>query len=447
MKVKEIKNDCYRNEQFCMNHIQLIGGNMNKKSIKIVVMGLGYVGINIAYALSKKATVIGFDINKKLIKDYTNGIDNTNEIGNEKIKNSKIIFTYDKEILNKADVIIVAVPTPIDENYKPDLTLLYSASKMISNNLKNDTLIIFESTVSPGTTDEITRYIEKQSKLKEGVNFFVGYSPERINPGDKKNKIDNSVKIISANRKDTLEKMFNIYNLIINKKNIHIVDEIKIAEATKVIENTQRDVNIAFMNEMTRYLYDKGISSKKVLEAMNTKWNALGFTHGLVGGHCIGVDPYYLINSVKNSNELTLVKTARNENELFSKYLAKRIKKIVPKNKKIGILGFTYKPNVNDIRNTKVYDLIKELEKYGYEVEVSDCLANSEKMYNEYHIDNKKELIDVDVIILAVSHNYYIDNLDKILKMYKKSKSKKILFDLYNILDINDSCELKIERI
>lgn len=417
---------------------------MNKE---IVVVGLGYVGINIAHELSKKTNIIGFDINKKLVNDYKNGIDNTKEIGNSIIKESKIVFTYDEKIIKKADVIIVAVPTPIDNKNRPDLTALYNASKMIAKNMKDSVLIIFESTVSPGTTDKIIKYIEKQSNLKEGINFFVGYSPERINPGDKNNTICNSVKIISANKKETLDKVYKVYNLIIDKKNIHIVNNIRVAEAAKLIENTQRDINIAFMNEMIRYLYEKGISSKEVLDAMNTKWNALGFTHGLVGGHCISVDPYYLIDSVKNIKELGIVTSARKENEKFSTYLAKRIKKIVPKSKKIGILGFAYKPNVNDTRNTKVYNLIKTLKKYGYEVEVSDCMVDSKKMYQDYHIINETRLHDVDVIILVVPHKTYIDNLDNILQMYKNNIDKRILFDLYNVIDINNDTDLKIERI
>lgn len=418
----------------------------NEKKLIIAVMGLGYVGINIAYEFSKKTKVIGFDINKKVIKDYKNGIDKTNEIGNKRISNSNIIFTYDAKIIKEANVIIVTVPTPVDEKNNPNLSALYNAATIISNNMQEKTLIIFESTVSPGTTDEIIKYIEKKSLKKEGEDFFIGYSPERINPGDNNNKIYNSVKIISANQQKTINKIFDVYNLILDEKNIYSVNKIIIAEAAKIIENTQRDVNIAFMNEISRYLYDKSIPTKPVFDAMSTKWNALNFTPGLVGGHCIGIDPYYLINSTNNNNQLSIIKKARKENEAYGKYLAKRIRTLLTKEKKIGILGFTYKPNVNDIRNTKVFNLAKELEKYGYNVEISDCLADTKQMYKEYGIKNIKTLKNKDLIILAVPHQYYLKNLDKISKMYTNG-TKKILFDLYNIIDSEDNKDLIIERI
>ena len=419
---------------------------MKKKNMKILIMGLGYVGINLAYSFSKKTNVIGLDINKKVIDDYKKGIDYTNEIGNNKIKKSSIFFTSDESIIKTADVIIVAVPTPIDDLYKPDLKFLYSAADNIIKNIRPGTLIVLESTVSPGTTDELIKYIEEKSSMTVGKDFYVGYSPERINPGDKKNKISNSVKIISANDTTTLSKMYKVYSLILSRKNIYSISDIKVAEATKIIENTQRDVNIAFMNEMNKYLYKKGISSKQVLNAMNTKWNSLGFTHGLVGGHCIGIDPYYLLESDKD-NLLSLVKIARNENENFYKYLLDRIVKNINHNQKIGIIGFTYKPNVNDVRNTKVYDLYKELKKLNYNVEISDFLADTKRMKDYYDVDNNKTLKDLDVIILAVPHKKYIDNEDVLLMMFNKNENKKIIIDIYSVLNMNDSEDLKIERI
>lgn len=240
--------------------------------------------------------------------------------------------------------------------------------------------------------------------------------------------------------------MYNVYSLILSRKNIYSINNIKVAEAAKIIENTQRDVNIAFMNEINRYLYKQGISSQEVLNAMNTKWNSLGFTHGLVGGHCIGVDPYYLLDS-DSDNQLSIVASARKENEDFIKYLIDRIVNIVNHDQKIGIVGFSYKPNVNDVRNTKVYDLYKGLKELNYHVEVSDVLADSNRVKNYYGISNKKELHNLDVIIFAVPHKYYMENIDIILSMFNKNKGQKLIIDVYNVLNLENLDNVKIERI
>ena len=427
-------------------------GNLFKKEYlinmkKVLIMGLGYVGINVAYSFSKKIDVIGYDINKNLIDQYKNGIDYTNEVGNKKIKSSNIFFTNNSNYISKADIIIVAVPTPVDDNYMPNLKFLYDAVDIILTKIKKGSLIIFESTVSPGTTNNLIKKIEKKLSITEGKDFYVGYSPERINPGDNKNKICNSVKILSANNIKTINKMIDLYSLIIPKNKLYIVNNIMVAEAAKIIENTQRDVNIAFMNEINRYLHSKDISSKEVFDAMQTKWNALGFTHGLVGGHCIGVDPYYLINSCNNNVKLNIISSSREENENFSSYLIKRISKVVNNDQKIGIIGFSYKPNVNDVRNTKVFDLYNGLKNIGYDVYVTDKIADSSKMMEYYGVNNYKSLKDLDAVILAVPHKYYIDDIGKIIKMFNKKQKSKVLIDIYNVLDLKTIEGIKIERI
>lgn len=424
-----------------------------EKKEKIVLVGLGYVGMPIAVAFAKKVNVIGFDINSKKIQLYKNGIDSTNEVGNDAIAKSAVEFTDDEKKIKDGKFIIVAVPTPINDDKTPNLDPVVGASKIVGRNLAKGSIVVYESTVYPGVTEDICiPILEKESGLKCGVDFKVGYSPERINPGDKVHRLETIKKIVSGMDKDTLEEIANIYEIVI-EAGVHRVSSIKVAEAAKVVENSQRDINIAFMNELAMVFDKMNIDTNEVVNAMNTKWNALGFYPGLVGGHCIGVDPYYFTyEAEKLGYHSQIILNGRIVNDSMGAYIANAaIKKMIesgqaPKRSKVVILGLTFKENCPDIRNSKVGDIIKQLNKYGIKPTVVDPWANQRDTMHEYGIKLTRieDVTNADCVIVAVAHREFKEmSLDDILKLYKKvPNQEKVLIDvkgIYNIKDLNAS--------
>ncbi|MBW4829374.1 MAG: nucleotide sugar dehydrogenase [Clostridiaceae bacterium] len=418
----------------------------NKKE-KISVTGLGYVGLPLAIEFAKKYDVVGFDINKKKIERYLNGIDVTNEVGDEAVKNTNMIFTDDEYRLKDCKFHIIAVPTPINHDKTPDLNPVISASKTVGRNLKKGSIVVYESTVYPGTTEEIcVPILEKESGLKFGIDFKVGYSPERINPGDKVNTLTKIVKIVSGSDEEVLKIISKVYESII-EAGIHEAESIKVAEAAKVIENSQRDINIAFMNELSMVFNKMNIDTKAVLEAAGTKWNFLKFTPGLVGGHCIGVDPYYFVYKAEQLGyHSQIILAGRKINDDMGKYVANNIiKKMIQaeqpiKGSRVAIFGITFKENCPDVRNTRVIDIIKELEEYGVNVLVYDPVAEKDEVYREYeiHLVDKEELCSLNCVVLAVAHDnfkegYGFEFLDNLYET-----DNKVLIDIKHILDIKE---------
>jgi len=384
---------------------------MKAKKIKICVVGLGYVGLPLAVAFGKKAKINGFDINKKRIKELQKNIDHTKEMSQSELKKAKINFSDDPKIISESNFIIIAVPTPVDKKNNPDINILLNASKIVGQNMKKNSIIIYESTVYPGCTeDDCVPVLEKYSKLKFKKDFQVGYSPERINPGDKIHTVEKIVKVVSASDKKSLDIIANIYKKII-KAGIHKASNIQVAEAAKIIENTQRDVNIALMNEF-KMIFDKAhINYEEVLKAAGTKWNFLKFTPGLVGGHCIGVDPYYLAQKAKKiGHNPKMILAGRNINDNMAKYEAKQMISYIHANKikpkKILILGATFKANITDTRNSKVEDFIKELKKYKYSVAIYDPFIADRKIFGCQNI-KKSDIKKFNFIIKAVNHNLF----------------------------------------
>jgi UDP-N-acetyl-D-glucosamine/UDP-N-acetyl-D-galactosamine dehydrogenase len=383
---------------------------------KVSLVGLGYVGMPIAVAFAKKTDVIGFDVNKEKIDLYKSGIDPTKEVGNDVIKNSTVEFTFDETRLRTAKFHIVAVPTPVKEDRTPDLTPLESASRSLGRNLTKGSIIVFESTVYPGVTEEIcVPILEKESGLTCGEDFKVGYSPERINPGDQEHRLETITKVVAGMDKETLEIIAKVYELVVDA-GVYKAESIRVAEAAKVIENAQRDINIAFMNELSIIFNKMDIDTRSVLEAAGTKWNFLKFSPGLVGGHCIGVDPYYLTYKAEQMGYYSqIILSGRKINDDMGKYVAENtVKKMIKANKqingaKVAIFGFTFKENCPDVRNTKVIDLIEELEEYGVEVKVVDPVADKEDLWREYRIypSQVEEIKDMDAIIFAVPHDEF----------------------------------------
>jgi UDP-N-acetyl-D-glucosamine/UDP-N-acetyl-D-galactosamine dehydrogenase len=404
------------------------------KDIKIAVVGLGYVGLPLAIELAKKFKVYGFDIKKKRVKNLKLFIDETGEVNKKTLKNTSGIFSHSESILSKANIFIVTVPTGVDKNNLPDLRLLKLSTKTISKYLKKNSIIIYESTVYPGCTEDICLPILKNNKKFEyNKDFFIGYSPERINPGDRKRKVSNITKIVSGSSKQALEQIKYIYSKIVKPK-IYVASSIKIAEASKIIENTQRDLNIGFMNELFVFFDKLKIPTNEVLKAAGTKWNFLKFSPGFVGGHCISVDPYYLTSKFKQVNlNPSIIISGRNTNENFHKFIAEKVIKIIKKNKlkkKILILGYSFKENCPDYRNTRVYHLIKYLQK-------KQCKINLHDPYILENIDNFsfKHLTiknietykgKFDVIILAVPHNIYLNQQNRIINLLSNNG---ILYD------------------
>jgi UDP-N-acetyl-D-galactosamine dehydrogenase len=385
---------------------------------KICVVGLGYVGLPLAIELAKYFDVTGFDINESRIKNLISGFDHTGESDTQTLKSSSLRYTSDPSRIKEADFIIIAVPTPIDEHKSPDLSPLYRSSETVGKNLKNDAIVVYESTVYPGVTEEeCVPVLERFSGMKWKKDFFVGYSPERINPGDKVHTISKVTKIVSGDCAETLEKVAYVYGCAV-KAGVYKASCIKVAEAAKVIENTQRDINIALMNEL-KIIFDKmNISTKEVLQAASTKWNFLPFEPGLVGGHCIGVDPYYLAYKAEEiGHHPQIIMAGRRINDAMGKYFARElIKKMIHKritimNADVLILGITFKENVPDIRNSKVIDIIKELKDFGINVHVWDPVANPQEVKKEYAIDLIEDVHNktFDSILLAVKHNQFLN--------------------------------------
>lgn len=419
---------------------------LKEKNEYISVVGLGYVGLPLAVALARKYNVYGFDINAHKIDLYKNGVDPTNEVGDEELKKSELNFTSDPSDLKKSKFHIVAVPTPINQDKTPNLKPVIEASKLLGQNLTKGSIVVYESTVYPGVTEDICAPIlEKESGLECGKDFKIGYSPERINPGDKNNRLENIVKVVSGMDEESLEIIYQVYNSIIDA-GIHKSPTIKVAEAAKVIENSQRDINIAFMNEIS-IIFDKmGIDTKSVLEAAGTKWNFLSFYPGLVGGHCIGVDPYYLTYAANQFGyKSQVILSGRNINDSMGTYIADKLVKVLISEKKdlntakVGILGFTFKEDCPDTRNTKVYDIVKELNEFGVNPIIVDPEADKEETKEIYNIELEDfdNLKDLDALIVAVSHKQFKelekDSISAILK-----EGKKILFDLKGIYDMNE---------
>jgi UDP-N-acetyl-D-glucosamine/UDP-N-acetyl-D-galactosamine dehydrogenase len=417
----------------------MIYNKLQKKESNISVIGLGYVGLPIALEFARKFKVIGFDINAKRIEQMQQGIDPSKELKKEAFEGVDITFTADLNDLKAASFHIVAVPTPIDNKNQPDLTPLLKASETVGKIVKKGDYIIFESTVYPGATEEdCIPIIEKLSGLKYREDFKVGYSPERINPGDAVHTLTNVVKVVSGCDTESLEQIALTYESII-KAGVHRASSIKVAEAAKVIENTQRDLNIALMNELSTIFNKMGISTFEVLEAAGTKWNFLKFSPGLVGGHCIGVDPYYLTHKAKELGHFAQVITAgRVVNDGMGKHIATELIKAMLKsgkdivNSKVLVMGITFKEDVSDIRNSKVADVIKEIESYGATVDVIDPHADAEEVMTEYKIVLKTDIsTDYDAVVIAVAHKNYLDLDAKTFKSYLNKPG--IIYDVKGI--------------
>ena len=416
---------------------------------KIALVGLGYVGMPIAVAFAKHADVIGFDLNEEKIALYKNGFDPTNEIGSEGIKETTVDFTADETRLREAKFIIVAVPTPVNTDHTPDLTPVVGASKLIGRNLTKGSIIVYESTVYPGCTEDVCiPILERVSGLKCGVDFKVGYSPERINPGDRVHRLENIHKIVSGMDEESLDEIKNVYDIVI-EVGTHPVSNIKTAEAVKVVENSQRDINIAFMNELAMVFDKMGIDTNEVVDGMNTKWNALGFRPGLVGGHCIGVDPYYFTyQAEKLGYHSQIVLNGRIVNDGMGAFVADAaVKKMIaagqaPKKSKVVILGLTFKENCPDTRNSKVNDIIKQLRVYGIEPTVVDPWDSERDAMKEYGVELKTlaDAKDADCIIVAVAHNEFREmGLSKVKELFRDvSDDQKVLIDVKGLYKVDE---------
>lgn len=413
---------------------------------KISLVGLGYVGMPIAVAFAKKVDVLGFDINAEKIEQYKQGFDPTNEVGDKAIQETTVDFTADANRLQEAKFHIVAVPTPITESNTPNLKPLEGASKTVGQNLTKGSIVVYESTVYPGVTEEICiPILEKESGLKFGEDFEVGFSPERINPGDKVNRLETIVKVVSGSSEKSLDIIAKVYELVVDA-GVHRAESIKVAEAAKVIENSQRDVNIAFMNELSIIFNMMDIDTQAVLEAAGTKWNFLPFSPGLVGGHCIGVDPYYLTYKAEQMGyQSQVILSGRRINDGMGKYVAENTVKQLIKadinihDAKVGILGFSFKENVPDTRNSRVIDIIHELEEYDVTPLVYDPVADQKEAKEEYglELNSFEEIKDLDAIILAVQHDEFKDlTKEEFEAMYKPgSNGHKVMMDIKGLLN------------
>ena len=407
----------------------------------LAVVGLGYVGMPLAIEFAKKIKVIGYDKSEYKINCYKRGIDATGEVGDEAIRNTTALFSDDDSVLDNASFYIVAVPTPIAEDKTPNLSFLINASRDVGRHLKKGDIVVFESTVYPGVTEEIcVPVLEKESGLVCGADFKVGYSPERINPGDRVHTVTKVLKIVSGMDEESLEEISQVYSIIV-EAGVYKAESIKVAEAAKVIENTQRDLNIALMNELSIIFNKMNVNTKAVLEAAGTKWNFLKFTPGLVGGHCIGVDPYYLAYKAQQLGyHPEVILAGRRINDVMGKYVAENtVKQLIKTDKqikgaKVLIMGFTFKEDVPDARNTKVADIINELSEYGIKVYVTDPVADREEVMREYALDihDFDEVNGIDAVILAVAHKQYREIPIERLKE-KYSNGAKVLMDVKGV--------------
>ena len=417
--------------------------NLLNNRDKLSLVGLGYVGMPIAVAFAKKVDVIGFDINADKINQYREGIDPTHEVGDEAIRQTSVEFTADESRLSEAKFHIVAVPTPVNDDHTPDLTPVEGASRILGRNLVKGSVVVFESTVYPGVTEDVcVPILEAESNLKCGVDFKVGYSPERINPGDKVHRLETITKIVSGMDEDTLDTVAKVYELVV-EAGVHRASSIKVAEAAKVIENSQRDINIAFMNELSIIFNKMGIDTRAVLEAAGTKWNFLRFYPGLVGGHCIGVDPYYLTYKAEELGyHSQIILSGRRINDDMGKYVAENcVKNLIKSDKpvkgaKVAILGFTFKENCPDTRNTKVIDIVNELREYGISPVIADSQADADEAMRLYEVKftDVSDIRDMDAVILAVSHKEF-EKLDMraLDKMY--GAGERVLLDIKGMLN------------
>ena len=413
------------------------------KEEKISLVGLGYVGMPIAVAFAKKVDVIGYDLNAKKIELYKSGIDPTNEVGNDVIANTTVEFTSDETKLKEAKFHIVAVPTPVNDDHTPDLTPVEGASTIVGRNLTKGSIVVYESTVYPGVTEDVCiPILEKESGLKCGVDFKVGYSPERINPGDKVHRLETIVKIVSGMDDESLDVIAKVYELVVDA-GVHRASCIKVAEAAKVIENSQRDINIAFMNELSIIFNKMGIDTKSVLEAAGTKWNFLKFFPGLVGGHCIGVDPYYLTYKAEMLGyHSQVILAGRRINDDMGKYVAENVVKNLIKADKnvkgarVAVLGFTFKENCPDTRNTRIIDIVNELKEYGINPVIADPEADAEEAKYLYGIEfvDMNTIKDMDAVILAVAHDSFsslsMNDMDAFF-----GDGQKVLLDIKGLLN------------
>ena len=414
-----------------------------KKNISLV--GLGYVGLPIAVAFAKKANVIGFDISEKKIAQYKQGLDPTKEVGDEAVKNTTVVFTANEEDLKKAQFHIVAVPTPVGEDKTPDLTPVISATKTVARNLTKGSYVVFESTVYPGVTEDICiSLLEEGSGLQAGIDFKVGYSPERINPGDQVHRLETIVKVVSGIDEESLDVIAKVYELVVDA-GVYKAATIKVAEAAKVIENAQRDINIAFMNELSIIFNRLNIDTIDVLKAAGTKWNFLPFRPGLVGGHCIGVDPYYLTYKAAQVGYTSkIILSGRQINDDMGAYVVGQLIKTMVKHHvdmkeaRVGIMGFTFKENCPDTRNTRVIDMVLELKDYGITPVIVDPVADQEEALEEYGLsfDSVEELKDLDALIVAVSHDVFKDLKTQIPAFFKTNTP--IVFDLKALFERQD---------
>ena len=412
------------------------------KNQKIAIVGLGYVGLPLAVAFCQKTEVIGFDIDENKINSYKQGIDLTQETGDEVIKNSTIDFTSDEKSLKNADYLIIAVPTPITADKIPNFKYIESASEVVGRNMKKGSIIVYESTVYPGVTEEIcVPILEKESNLVCGEDFKIGYSPERINPGDTEHRIDNTIKIVSGMDEESLNIIASLYETIITP-GVYRAESIKVAEAAKIVENAQRDVNIAFMNELSMVFNKMDISTTEVLKAAGTKWNFINFTPGLVGGHCIGVDPYYFIYRAKELGyHSQLITAGRKINDGMGSYIVENIvKKLIqndknPKGADLLVLGITFKENCSDVRNSKIAEAVLSLKEFGINITIVDPLASPEDVEKEYNLElaNSYENKKYDGIVIGVKHKEF----EKIPlpELKKLSKGTPLLFDIKGIYD------------
>jgi len=420
------------------------------KEEKLALVGLGYVGMPIAVAFANKGIeVIGFDLNQKKIELYKSGIDPTKEVGDEAIKNTTVYFTSDEKDLQKAKFHIVAVPTPVNTDHTPDLTPVIGASEIVGRNLTKGSYVVFESTVYPGCTEDVCiPILEKASGLKCGEDFKVGYSPERINPGDKVHRLENITKIVSGCDEEALQTIKAVYDIVI-EVGTYPVSNLRTAEAVKVVENSQRDINIAFMNELAMVFDKMDIDTNEVVDGMNTKWNALGFRPGLVGGHCIGVDPYYFTyQAEKLGYHSQIILNGRIVNDSMGKFIADAaIKNMIavgqaPKKSKVVILGLTFKENCPDTSNSKVDDIIKRLAEYEITPVVVDSWASEKDALHEYGVvlTRFEDVKDADCVIVAVAHNEFkMLPLEKIKKLFKNcGDSEKVLIDVKGLYKVEE---------
>lgn len=421
--------------------------NLLEKKDSIAVVGLGYVGMPLAVAFAHKARVIGFDLNAKKIAQYQSGLDPTGEVGDAAVKETSVVFTADENQLDGAKFFVVAVPTPINMDKTPDLTPVEGASAIVGRHLSPGSIVVFESTVYPGVTEDICAPIlERESGLTCGVDFKIGYSPERINPGDKVHRLETITKIVSGMDAESLDEIAKIYEMIIDA-GVFRAGTIKAAEAAKVAENSQRDINIAFINELAMVFDRMGIDTQQVIEAMNTKWNALGFTPGLVGGHCIGVDPYYFVYQAENLGyHSQIILAGRRVNDGMSEFVTQAIIKqlalagrLVSK-AKVAILGVTFKENCPDTRNSKVADIVHGLEEYGIQPLVVDPTADAEEVAHEYGITLTplSQIQDVDCLVMAVSHQEFVDMpQEQLLALFHDgANDQKTIIDVKGMLDM-----------